>query len=307
MKAVNTIHYLLHHEIDKSKWDACIEAVPNGLIYGYSCYLDAMARHWDALVLGNYEAVMPLTWNKKFGFYYLYQPAFMASLGVFGKNMNQELVTDFINAIPAKFRFIEISLNAGNRFPAFPPLGFLRTNYILDLNKPYTEIGKAYRENHKRNISRAQQSGCTLMKNISVDDILRLNRESLKGISNEKDEDYANFKKLYDNLKSRGQAMSYAVINKSNRILASCVFFFSHNRAYYILAGNHPDGKTVGASHALIDAFIREHAGQHLILDFEGSDINSLAFFYSGFGAKEELYPFLKINRLPFFIRWVKK
>ena len=27
---------------------------------------------------------------------------------------------------------------------------------------------------------------------------------------------------------------------------ASCVLFFSHNRAYYILAGNHPNGKPLG-------------------------------------------------------------
>ena len=46
------------------------------------------------------------------------------------------------------------------------------------------------------------------------------------------------------------------------------------------MVGNHPDGKTIGASHALIDAFIKDHADQNFILDFEGSDIRNLAFFY---------------------------
>lgn len=90
-------------------------------------------------------------------------------------------------------------------------------------------------------------------------------------------------------------------------MIASCVFFFSNNRAYYILVGNHPNGKTIGASHALIDAFIADHAGQNLLLDFEGSDIRNLAFFYSSFGAVQEIYPALKINRLPFYLRWLKK
>jgi hypothetical protein len=31
----------------------------------------------------------------------------------------------------------------------------------------------------------------------------------------------------------------------------------------------------------LIDAFIRDHANQDLILDFEGGDAGKLAFFYS--------------------------
>ena len=65
MTTGDQIKYLQHKEIDKAKWDACIEQAPNGLIYSYSWYLDAMSKHWDALVLKDYEAVMPLTWNKK--------------------------------------------------------------------------------------------------------------------------------------------------------------------------------------------------------------------------------------------------
>jgi hypothetical protein len=51
MTTGNQIKYLQHKEIDKAKWDACITNAPNGLIYGYSFYLDCMAKHWDALVL----------------------------------------------------------------------------------------------------------------------------------------------------------------------------------------------------------------------------------------------------------------
>ena len=62
-----------------------------------------------------------------------------------------------------------------------------------------------------------------------------------------------------------------------------------------------------GASHALIDSFIRDQAGKELVLDFEGSDLRNLAFFYSSFGAKEEKYAGLKWNKLPFYIRFFKK
>src|SRR6187549_1394953 len=110
MEAGNHIQYLSHKEIDKTKWDACIEQASNGLIYPYSFYLDAMAKHWDALVLNDYEAIMPLTWNRKYGFYYLYQPAFTASLGIFGSQVNEHLVSSFLDAIPLKFRLIEVAL-----------------------------------------------------------------------------------------------------------------------------------------------------------------------------------------------------
>jgi hypothetical protein len=306
MNEGHQIKYITHQNIDKQKWDACIDNAPNGLIYGYSYYLDAMAKHWDALVLNDYEAVMPLTWNKKYSFNYLYQPAFTASLGVFGKNLTEELVGNFIVMARKHFRFIEISLNTGNILAA--PHGFsaLRCNYVLNLNKNYTELFNGYRDNHKRNINKARQAGCTIKKSIDVDEIINLHKQYLKGASNEKEEDYINFKKLYNYLKTNNKAETYGVINKNNQMLASCVFFYSHNRAYYILVGNHPDGKIIGASHTLIDAFIKDHAGTELTLDFEGSDISNLAFFYSGFGATEELYPALRINRLPFYLRWMK-
>ena len=307
MEAGNHIQYLSHREIDKTKWDACIEQASNGLIYAYSFYLDAMSKHWDALVLNNYKTVMPLTWNKKYGFYYLYQPGFTASLGVFGNNLNKELIDDFIRSIPSKFKLIEISLNAGNIIDDSKPFSLLRSNYILYLNKPYEEIYKAYRDNHKRNINKAFQLGCNVSREIPVDEIIQLNKEQLQHIDGTKPEDYTNFKTLYEFLKNRGQAKTCAIVDPKNKVLASAVFFFSHNRAYYIMVGNHPDGKTIGASHALIDAFIKDHSNQNLILDFEGSDIRNLAFFYSGFGAKEEVYPAIKINRLPWYVRLLKK
>jgi len=300
----NQIQYITYEKIDNTKWDACIDAAPNGLIYAYSYYLDTMARHWDALVLGDYEAVMPLTWNKKFGFYYLYQPAFTASLGIFGKGLSETLIENFVKAIPRKFKVIEISLNSGNISNLSKGL---RSNYYLSLDKSYNEISSDYRENHLRNIKKAFQSGCTVKKDISVDDIININRQQMKDAGGLKEDDYENFKSLFQCLKEKNKAETYSIANGSNAILASCVFFFSHNRAYYILVGNTSEGKTTGASHALIDAFIKDNAGRNLILDFEGSDIESLAMFYKGFGATEEKYPFLKINRLPFYLKWFKK
>jgi hypothetical protein len=266
-----------------------------------------MAKHWDALVLGDYEVVMPLTWNKKYGFCYLYQPAFTASLGLFGSEIEELLVKRFMDAIPSKFRLIEISLNHRNNFPGAVPGYYPRSNYIMHLKKPYDEISRSYRDNHKRNIAKAMQSGCHVNNEIPVDEIMKLHEEQLKHIDGTKPQDYLNFKRLYELLKASGQAKAYGILDPKNKILASSVFFFSHHRAYYIMVGNHPDGKTIGASHALIDAFIKDHAQQNLILDFEGSDIRNLAFFYEGFGATPEIYPGLKINKLPWYLRLLKR
>ena len=61
----SSIRYVKHDDIDPDKWDECVRNAKNGLIYGYSFYLDHMAKNWDGLILGDYEVVMPLPWNKK--------------------------------------------------------------------------------------------------------------------------------------------------------------------------------------------------------------------------------------------------
>jgi hypothetical protein len=110
---------------------------------------------------------------------------------------------------------------------------------------------------------------------------------------------------VFNHFHAQGKGITYAVtVNK--KVLASCAFLFSHGRAYYILVGNHPNGRTLGASHTLIDGFIKDHAEQNLLLDFEGSDIRNLAFFYSSFGAAEEKYSAIKRNKLPWYVKWMK-
>ncbi|MEP6677256.1 MAG: GNAT family N-acetyltransferase, partial [Ferruginibacter sp.] len=294
-------------QIDKKKWDDCINTAGNGLIYAYADYLDAMSKHWDALVLDDYKAVMPLTYNKKYGVYYLYQPPFTASLGVFGNGLSADIIDEFLNSIPEKFRYWDIYLNHGNYFQLKRFNLYERMNYILTLNNSYENIYVHFRDNIKRNIKKCEQAGTVIKKNIPVKDVIALSRERSQAIAGYTEKDFVNVSQLYEILHARQKAITYGIYNSSNRLMASAAFFFSHKRAYYILVGNDPDGKTMGASHALINAFIKDHAAQDLMLDFEGSDVPSLAFFYSSFGSSEERYPGLKMNRLPFWMKLFKK
>src|SRR5687767_3092430 len=108
----SNLQYLQRKHIDTRQWDRCIANAANGLLYAHSFYLDYMADNWDALVLGDYEAVMPLTWRRKYGIYYLYQPFVTASLGVFtSRPIDETLMTTFISNIPRKFKLIDIDLN----------------------------------------------------------------------------------------------------------------------------------------------------------------------------------------------------
>ncbi len=307
MSSGASIEYLAHSTIDKTKWDACMDRAENGLVYGYSYYLDRMADDWDGLVMGDYEAVMPLTYKKKYGIYYLAQPFLCAQLGIFGNKIDAGILENFLKAIPEKFRYRDIYLNDKNNFPVKGFNLYLRKNFVLDLNSRYSEIATGYRENTVRNIKKAMQAGCEYQKNFEVEELISLARDQIKQTGRQVEENISRFRDLYTLLNKENKAEVYGVFSREKKLLSSAAFFYSHHRAYYILVGNDPESKELGASHALVDYFIRENAGRDLILDFEGSDLKSLAFFYRGFGAKEENYPSLKQNLLPFYLKWLKK
>jgi hypothetical protein len=90
------------------------------------------------------------------------------------------------------------------------------------------------------------------------------------------------FRSLFNVVAKKANTAVYSVADSSDNLLASAVFFIDSGRAYYILVGNASSRKNSGASHTLIDAFIKDHAGKGILLDFEGSDIPGLALFYSG-------------------------
>jgi hypothetical protein len=303
MQAGNQLYYLHRSQLDEAKWNHCINSAGNGLIYAYSFYLDKMADHWDAIVLNDYEAVMPLPWRKKWGTFYLYQPFLTAQLGVFGNNLSAELIALFFGAVPARFRYWDFSLNHQNLFSIGNYTIYQRANFVLPLTKSYQDLRKAYRENIRRNIRKCTSYGCVAKKDVPIYDIIELAgwqaKETAPG-------EFAAFANLFHLLAGKGMAKTYGMVAKNGDLLASAAFLFSHNRAYYILVGNHPNGRTLGASHALIDAFIQDHAAGDILLDFEGSDMRNLAFFYSSFGAQQEIYTAIRLNRLPWWMKWAK-
>ncbi|MEA2107399.1 MAG: hypothetical protein U9P82_11900, partial [Bacteroidota bacterium] len=121
------INHLQNAQIDKQKWDLTIENSHNGLVYALSWYLDVVSPGWNALVLGDYEAVMPLPVKQKFGLEYLVQPPFCQQLGVFCSPDNENNDQYLLDQLQILFRYIHIQLNAENKLTEACPL---RKNYV---------------------------------------------------------------------------------------------------------------------------------------------------------------------------------
>jgi len=303
----HNLQYLQRTQIDTRKWDRCIARAANGLLYAHSFYLDGMADNWDALVLGDYEAVMPLTWRRKFGILYLYQPFLTASLGVFSANpIDAALIETFISHIPRKFRLIDIDLNTGNnalRSGQITP----RKNYELALDGSYEQLQLQYNRHARRKLKKAQEAGLQLVEGIAVESIVDLSYRMMEERDVVARADYDRFVKLYKNIQPQVEACNtMAALDARGSVIASNINIVHNKRIYSLLAGNTPEANECGGFYFVLDQLIKKYAGSGYILDFEGSDIPGIAFLFECLGAGLTWYPHLIVNRLPPVLRTLK-
>jgi hypothetical protein len=296
------IQYLRRSEIDTKKWDRCIDNANNCLVYGYSFYLDHMAKHWDALVLGDYEVVMPLVWRKKFGIYYLYQPAFTQQLGIFtGAALTEELVNYFLRTIPSHFRFAEIFLNYAHPEQALPQ----RTNFVLPLHTSYKQLRGQYKDVLVKNLKRASRYNLSYSDEADYRMVLAGYKELYGSrIPHVTDEDYSRFSALCSFL-FKGN-MVVRAIKEDNQLLSAALFLHHKNRLYLLASVTWPEGRSREANRFLLDRVINEFAASDTVLDFEGSDLPGVALFFNNFGGINEPYYFYRYNKLPWPISLLK-
>ena len=306
MSSGQHIHYLSHNEIDMARWNACIEQAANSLIYGFHFYLDHMAaQQWDALILGDYEAVMPLPWRSKYSIRYLYQPPYTQQTGIFAKQLlSTDLLEAFLQAIQKHFRFAELFLNYDNALPSLQP----RTNYILSLDAPYPQLAAGYKRSLNESLRIAARSTLHYTSSTNITQALADNRkEYASRTPHVRAADHQNFERLCHYLQTHDQLLLRTVTGPAGSPLATVLLLRDRHRLYLVQSTTPPAGRKTAANHFLMDELIKEFAGQKILLDFEGSTIPGIAHFYSGFGAVDQPYYFYRYNNLPWPLRWLKR
>lgn len=302
---MHNIRHIQRADLDVVKWDACIEASPNGLIYAHSFYLDIMSDHWDALVLDDYAVVMPLPWRNKWGIRYVYQPPFMQRLGLFGNGINNDLEEAFYQLAIQKFKFIHYNVSS------LPPIDkvvcITRKNLIIDLTVGYPTIEAQYDEEAVKNIRKAQNRGCQFATNINGEDVI-LHFIRAYGALNKRltEHNFYQFSSLIEVAQSKGNALVCGVKDDQQELIFSAVILKDNKRLYYVLGAPTPLGRAKRAPYFFINHLLQSYAGQNLVFDFEGSDIPNVAHFYQHFTQTIEPYYEIKINRLPWPARWLK-
>ena len=299
------ITHLEHKEINKYKWDNCIRHSFNGIIYAFSWYLDKVCEDWEALIAGDYELVMPLTPKRKYKFNYLIQPLYTQQLGVFStRRLKPDIIQMFLDTIPNKYKYLNINLNTFNNVETDDFITSDKITYELDLIEPYSKLARKYSSNTKRNLKKAEKNNVAVVTNISAIELLNLKKINSAIPYDEKL--YATARRIISNAFIKHIGKVYGAYSSHNNLCAAAFFITSHNKTIYLIGASSGEGKEIGAMTAIFDQYIKDHAEKNLTLDFEGSNIESIARFFKGFGANKCTYLNLQRNNLPWYIKLLK-
>lgn len=307
------IQFLPHKNINFTLWDDCILKSQNPLVYGLSWYLDVVCnRKWDALVLGNYDAVMPLCYKRKWTIHYVYPPMFAQQLGVFSKTIVSNRILDiFLKYIPLKFKYLEMCINT-------PTYDFvegavdshnLNTNIVLNLQPSYSELYQKYSTSLRRNLKKIETDKLSFSTDADLQKVIDLFKNA-KGLEypDMGSQQYQTLKNLNAEASKQRQSWCVGVSDTtSNELLAGALFILTGERIIFLFSGVSARGKEKKAMFFLIDQVIQLNAGKEMVLDFDGSNNVELARFYQGFGGEATNYLQIASNRLPNLLKWLKK
>lgn len=290
------------YNIDKQKWDDCVKSSSNPLIYATSVYLDHMADNWDGFIVDDYSLVMPVPWRKKYRIKYCYHVPFVQQLGVFGKNMKQDEVDAFVSKLQQTFKYGDYAFNYLNQIKDTQQ----SNNYILLLSSKYEILKHFYLSHIEKNLHKAKNFSLQYA-HAEIDEAIEMFKKlyavRIKHITQN---DYNNFSALCKLKQKENNIVVRKIIN-TNEILASVLLIKDERRYYNLIMSVTPMARQQSAGAYLYNELIKEFSHNGMMIDFEGSDIAGIEFFYKGFGAVNQPYYKMHLNNLDFPLRLFKR
>lgn len=276
------IRRVKRNDIDLEKYSRCLAESVNYMIYAEFWYLDVLTnQQWDCFVLNDYEAIMPLPYQKKFGIKIISQPIYCQQLGVF---YSTQISTEFFLKFQKKLQRKIVRYYCYNEQNVldFRIENASKLNQILPLTFEYDAFISKIRKNRKQEIRKGLDKRFS-MKESSID------RSFIEILKEE-------YQEIESNLSL--EKLQLLLTEIQNRNLGKTITIFENDKAvassFYIVSGNRliqlcnakKNGYSINFNTFIVDYVIKNNTNQGLILDFEGSSIKGVNEFNSSFRAE---------------------
>ena len=284
------ITYVTRDNLNIEQYDDCISNAVNSRIYGYSWYLDIVThKQWDALVLDDYAAVMPLPRRRKYFINYVYLVSWSQQLGVFSiATIDTQMVTEFMNAIPRKFKLVDTLLNADSKFEDKNVT--TKINYVLPLSASYETLFGNYNKGRKSNVKQALSHNLSIAIDYDYRDIITFFRANKGHEVSKNESDYDVLDTLIAHVISLNLIECVGVVNEEKELIGGAFFLKDGKRITYLFSSVNKEGREKQAMSLALNYIIEKFSNTNYMLDFEGSMIPDIASFFRSFGAIQETY-----------------
>ena len=300
------IKYTQRKDLDVEKYDACIEKSLQSNIYGFSWYLDIVAENWDALVLEDYDAVMPIPWRKKYSIKYVYPPFWLLQLGIYSKEVVDE--NEFLIHLLDKFTYLDLRMNKANSFGMFHQFLRKKEYQELSLEKEYVSIVGDFKKDRKKDLQKANKFDLTEKWNDDYSHLIQLFKENVgKRTPNINEKDYQTLERLIVACLEKNKGEILSIYDKNNQLVASGFFLKLQQEITILVSSTDFKNRKNGANTFLIDRAMFKYQKNFKTFNFGGSSIPSVALFFQSFNAKTITYKEIKMNKLPFVYRLFKR
>lgn len=305
-------------DIDEVQWNTFVENSPQGYIYHYTWYLDAVCPNWKAIIVKNSQewlAVMPLNIQKKWGISYIFQPMLTQFLGILFTPQNdskpvkylsdkKEWVNEIIARIPDKVKIFNYNFS-----PYFDyPLPFYwkkytlltRYNYELDLTQGIDKIIENLQPRTRRYIRQVEREQEIIVQNSTdIEKFIVEQKKNQRKFINDRLSSIVAV--LYQKAYTQGRAILLTAHSKDKMLTGT--LFMQHKESWISLYGslkNHSESQTKATEILLWKAIKIATENGAKRFDFEGSMIEGVEHFCRKFGGKP--VPYLNIQKygIPF-------
>jgi len=306
------IRFVCHQEIVPSLWDHAVLTAACPTVLATFELLDALTgdAQWDALIEDDYQAVLPLPHRTKAGISYIYTPFFLPRMGIFAAQpVDAQKTLDFFNAIPDKFRQVDLLLNPGNDVTLLPHNKVELVSHVMYLNRPYDEMAKGFSTNTQRNIKDSEKHFLTIENNEKfLEPIISLfkdNRGKSRSVKY-KGQDYQHLANAARLLIKDNRLDVLGVFNPDQRLMAGALMVRDIDRIWFWFSGRDEKMAENKPMFFLINEYLKNHCDSDILFDFNGSTNENVARLYKGFGGLP--YPvFMLTHSRSIIIRELKK
>jgi len=312
---------LQHTEIDFIEWDKLVSHSPQGSIFVYSWYINALLDDWSGIVVedknGKLLAVMPLNIRKKYGILeHSLQPLLAKYWGVcFAAqtfpnyyeeySWKKKIIEAILPLIPEKL--LKFHHNFHPAFDYILPFHWkkykiqTRFTYILPLENASEKVKDNFSKSVVKKTNKAKKNEIMLKPEENLDLLFRLFAENEKTGKNILPTAYYSvYQNLHQACNEHNQCFMLSAFNENNEGIASSLFLQDSHTTYFLSGIVSPAYRQSAAMPLLVTEALKIAAQSTESFDFLGSMTESIESFFRSFGPKPVPYYAVEKNALPF-------